>query len=240
MPKTFTKTDRGEMVVQPERSVEDWLAILRRRFWWLLIPAIPCAAAGFLLSLVLPKQYTSHTRVLVEAPIVPDSYVKPVVSDDLNRRLASMQGEILSRTRLQHLVEQFGLYKDVNQAPIELLVNRLLSRTRLQHLVAQFGPFKDANQVPMEVLVDGLQKSIKVTPLAPTPGTLSPALLGFNIDVTLGQARLSQQVCTEITSLFMEQNLHLREQDRKSTRLNSSHANISYAVFCLKKKKNTK
>src|SRR3712207_8066241 len=27
------------------------------------------------------------------------------------------------------------------------------------------------------------------------------------------------------------------QQDRKSTRLNSSHANISYAVFCLKKKK---
>src|SRR3712207_7709175 len=30
-----------------------------------------------------------------------------------------------------------------------------------------------------------------------------------------------------------------RAQDRKSTRLNSSHANISYAVFCLKKKRNT-
>src|SRR3712207_7930627 len=30
--------------------------------------------------------------------------------------------------------------------------------------------------------------------------------------------------------------LHRRLQDRKSTRLNSSHANISYAVFCLKKK----
>src|SRR3712207_8534966 len=29
-----------------------------------------------------------------------------------------------------------------------------------------------------------------------------------------------------------------RVLDRKSTRLNSSHANISYAVFCLKKKKN--
>src|SRR3712207_7730872 len=29
------------------------------------------------------------------------------------------------------------------------------------------------------------------------------------------------------------------EEDRKSTRLNSSHANISYAVFCLKKKKKT-
>src|SRR3712207_8375544 len=30
-----------------------------------------------------------------------------------------------------------------------------------------------------------------------------------------------------------------RHVDRKSTRLNSSHANISYAVFCLKKKTNT-
>src|SRR3712207_7066604 len=31
--------------------------------------------------------------------------------------------------------------------------------------------------------------------------------------------------------------VHRRREDRKSTRLNSSHANISYAVFCLKKKK---
>src|SRR3712207_6853894 len=33
--------------------------------------------------------------------------------------------------------------------------------------------------------------------------------------------------------------LALRREDRKSTRLNSSHANISYAVFCLKKKIHT-
>src|SRR3712207_8413683 len=32
----------------------------------------------------------------------------------------------------------------------------------------------------------------------------------------------------------------LADRDRKSTRLNSSHANISYAVFCLKKKKKYK
>src|SRR3712207_8718134 len=32
----------------------------------------------------------------------------------------------------------------------------------------------------------------------------------------------------------------LPRRDRKSTRLNSSHANISYAVFCLKKKKKTR
>src|SRR5690554_921511 len=36
------------------------------------------------------------------------------------------------------------------------------------------------------------------------------------------------------------QQRHSNHQDRKSTRLNSSHVRISYAVFCLKKKKKTK
>src|SRR3712207_8177157 len=36
---------------------------------------------------------------------------------------------------------------------------------------------------------------------------------------------------------FIEKLKNIQPEDRKSTRLNSSHANISYAVFCLKKKK---
>src|SRR2546427_2072073 len=38
----------------------------------------------------------------------------------------------------------------------------------------------------------------------------------------------------------LEQDTRLGRQDRKSTRLNSSHSQISYAVFCLKKKKYTR
>src|SRR5690554_7685571 len=40
--------------------------------------------------------------------------------------------------------------------------------------------------------------------------------------------------------IFSKFKRELIPQDRKSTRLNSSHVRISYAVFCLKKKKNTK
>lgn len=175
------------MVLQREFSFEDWLAALRRRRRLIIIPALLGAAAGYLLCRVLPVRYTSHTMVLVEEPVVPDNYVKPVVSEDLNQRLASMQGQILSRTRLQHLVEEFNLFK------------------------------KDANRVPTELLVERLRKSIKVTPVNPMPGTLSQALPGFNVDVTLGEARLAQQICTEITSMFMEQNLRARQQRTEET-----------------------
>src|SRR3712207_6947581 len=57
----------------------------------------------------------------------------------------------------------------------------------------------------------------------------SPVLLDF------GSAR---QKNTELTAIVSPGYAPF-EQDRKSTRLNSSHANISYAVFCLKKKQHT-
>src|SRR3712207_8935654 len=55
-----------------------------------------------------------------------------------------------------------------------------------------------------------------------------------------GKATRSDRVKREILVMFASWNCdgaNLRREDRKSTRLNSSHANISYAVFCLKKKK---
>src|SRR3712207_7367139 len=55
---------------------------------------------------------------------------------------------------------------------------------------------------------------------------LGRALLGVAADLTDHDDRVGLRVVLE------------SGQDRKSTRLNSSHANISYAVFCLKKKKN--
>jgi polysaccharide chain length determinant protein (PEP-CTERM system associated) len=175
------------MAKQRELTFEDYLAILRRRSWLLILPAVVGVVVGYSVSLALPARYTSHTVVLVEQPVVPDNYVKPVVSEDLNQRLASMQEQILSRTRLQHLVEQFGMYKE------------------------------DAKNMPMEVLVARLQKSIVVKSLNPTQGTQPAALPGFNVDVTLGEPWLAQRVCTEITSMFMEQSLRLRQQQAEDT-----------------------
>src|SRR3712207_8200780 len=69
---------------------------------------------------------------------------------------------------------------------------------------------------------------------------------GTDYDWRKAEAKLNAlpQFMTEIDGLDIHF-IHVRSRhanalplDRKSTRLNSSHANISYAVFCLKKKKN--
>src|SRR5690554_7740367 len=58
------------------------------------------------------------------------------------------------------------------------------------------------------------------------------SLLYFNVDTTT-----KERVVSGFNSKFK---IELPDSDRKSTRLNSSHVRISYAVFCLKKKKNKK
>src|SRR3712207_7187057 len=64
---------------------------------------------------------------------------------------------------------------------------------------------------------------------------LSPAMISGRVDATLGSFWNYEGV--ELDRQRKEpQILRVEELDRKSTRLNSSHANISYAVFCLKKK----
>src|SRR2546426_3418662 len=60
------------------------------------------------------------------------------------------------------------------------------------------------------------------------------------VEAAAGFVRLVQQLAEPLDLTPGEQfGQLLNESDRKSTRLNSSHLVISYAVFCLKKKKNT-
>src|SRR5947209_14740796 len=54
--------------------------------------------------------------------------------------------------------------------------------------------------------------------------------------VDLNEAALAKLGAEQKKLVIVPGATHLFEEDRKSTRLNSSHANISYAVFCLKKK----
>src|SRR5271170_5482429 len=91
-------------------TVQDYLNILKRRWWMIAIPAIIFPIVGYVLTFLVQPQYVSQTLVLVEQQKVPESYVKAVVTEDLSGRLASMKEQILSRSRLQPIIERFNLF----------------------------------------------------------------------------------------------------------------------------------
>ena len=175
------------MVRNGEFGMEDVKRVVRKAWWLVPICAVVGGGIGLLIASSLPKEYTSQTLVLVAKPTVPTEYVKPVVTEDLNRRLASMQEQILSRTRLEPVIEQFGLYAE------------------------------DRNKVHIEELIDRLRKAIEISPLAPMAGTEDRSMPGFSVKVTFNNPQAAQQICTSITSMFMEQNASALEQQAVRT-----------------------
>jgi polysaccharide chain length determinant protein (PEP-CTERM system associated) len=91
-------------------NVDDYLRILKRRGWMIAVPAVILALAGLALTFFVPPQYVSQTLILVEQQKVPDEIVKSVIVEDITARLASMKEQILSRSRLQPIIERFNLY----------------------------------------------------------------------------------------------------------------------------------
>jgi len=91
-------------------TLQDYTTILKRRWWIIAIPAIIFPIVGFGITFLVQPEYISQTLVLVEQQKVPESYVKAVVTEDLNGRLATMKEQILSRSRLQPIIERFNLF----------------------------------------------------------------------------------------------------------------------------------
>jgi polysaccharide biosynthesis transport protein len=89
---------------------QDFRDIAIRRRWTLLGPFFALGLAGFVVAHVWPARYRSEAMILVDEQKVPDKYVMPNVVSSAETRLHSMTQEILSRTRLQEIIDKFGLY----------------------------------------------------------------------------------------------------------------------------------
>ena len=92
------------------RSWEEYWEIAVRRRWWILLPLFFVWAAVWSASWFLPVTYQSESVILVEQQKVPDQYVVPNVTSNLQNRLQSLTEQILSRTRLQELINRLQLY----------------------------------------------------------------------------------------------------------------------------------
>src|SRR5215471_793161 len=94
------------MIENRELTLDDYLAILRRRAKIILIPTLLAPLAGWLISYAFPAKYTSQSLVLVEGQKVPETMVQPVVTQDLSSRVATLQQQVLSQSQLQPMLEQ--------------------------------------------------------------------------------------------------------------------------------------
>jgi polysaccharide chain length determinant protein (PEP-CTERM system associated) len=108
---------------------EDYLRIAWTRKWFIVIPAVLIAAGTYVWSSTLPNRYSSSTNILVIPQRIPQSMVRSTVTASVAERLRTIQQEILSRSRLERIIEEFNLYQQERKTMIMEDVVQLM-RTR--------------------------------------------------------------------------------------------------------------
>lgn len=180
------------MLNDPEERVspsfENLWSMARRHRWSLLLPLFLCWVTVWSIGWLLPTTYQSEAVILVEPQKVPEHFVEPNVSVDLRDRLDSMTQQILSRTRLQGVIDSFKLYPHGGS-------------------VRWFAPSGDP--------VEEMRRDIKIE-LVQSPGR--PAeLSAFKINYSGDSPSRAQQVNSQLTTLFIDENVKTEQQYSEST-----------------------
>lgn len=161
---------------------------LTRRRWWILAPFFVVALATIAVLAFIPDRYTSTATLLVVQQQVPQRYVVPNSETDVASSLQAMKQEVLSRTQLLRMIDDFGLYP------------------------------KERKRLAPEELVALMSSHIEIVPTVEGPQAQTKDFNAFHISFTTEGALLAQQVTNRLTSLFTNEYLkNQSDQSAKTT-----------------------
>src|SRR5262245_29446734 len=89
------------------KGLRDYLALLVRRRWWVIVPFVALSALTVLVSRLLPKIYVSESMVLIQPRDVPTDFVKDLIAGSTDERLNVIEQQILSRSNLLKILTEF-------------------------------------------------------------------------------------------------------------------------------------
>jgi len=100
-------------MINPEKKItlDEYLEILRRRMWYIIIPFVLVMAGASIYAIIAPREYKASTLVLVSPQSVPEDLIHATVTSKVEERLQSIAQEVMSRTRLETIITEFRLYE---------------------------------------------------------------------------------------------------------------------------------
>jgi len=110
-----------------QRKPAEYLKILQRRKWLLILPAIAITTAVSWVVYRLPDIYESSTLIVVRPSTLPKTVVSTDTEDNLTRQLASIAQVVQSRSSLEPLVVKYDLYRAerLRGEPVESIIEMM-------------------------------------------------------------------------------------------------------------------
>lgn len=188
-----------------ELTMDDYLAMLRRRLKVILIPTLLAPLAGFGISYVFSPKYTSQSTVLVEGQKVPDNYVQPVITADFTQRVQTLSQEIVSPAKLTPMIQTLALSNPtlIKSEDESKLISSIQQNMTVEPVITSMSAAANAAGV------SGAKKKKASSTDEPVPG--------FTVSYTDSNPLRAQKVCNALTDLIVNENLSSRAEVAKST-----------------------
>lgn len=103
-----------------QRTAGEFIKLLKRRKWFILLPVITMTAAIGYVVYKLPSVYESKTLLTVKPPQIPDKVVPTLSDEDLSQRLQTINQEVLSRSSLEPMITKYDLFKSERSSGIDM------------------------------------------------------------------------------------------------------------------------
>ena len=176
-----------------EITIDDYVAIVKRRKWSLILPALLVFAVAAAVALLLPPIYKSTATILIEEQEIPTEYVKETVTSYAEQRLQSINQRVMSSNRLLEIIKRFDLYADMRD---KWTTDEIVAKMR-----------EDAQLVPINAEVKDRRS-----------GRTAEATIAFTLSYE-GKAapQKVQQVADVLTSLILDENLQVRARQTRET-----------------------
>lgn len=120
--------------------------IIRQRIYWIVFPTIICLLMGVAAAFLLPTMYRSTATMLVESPQLPDDIAGSQDLDIVDKRIAKIRQQVLSRPRLIELIQKHRLYtKERSSKSLSEIVANMRSATSINAVSAEFQKVGNGN-----------------------------------------------------------------------------------------------
>jgi len=167
-------------------DIREYLAILRRRKWQLILPIVVLLPIAVLVAMKLPPVYRSTATILIEQQEIPPDLIRTTVTSFADQRIQVIKQRVMTLKNLGELVEKYDLYPEIRRK-------------------------RSLNAAVAEMREDVKLEMVSASVVDPQSGRSKEATIAFTLSFESGSGAMAQKITNELVSLFMAENLRQRE-----------------------------
>ncbi|MBI3186591.1 MAG: lipopolysaccharide biosynthesis protein [Gammaproteobacteria bacterium] len=177
---------------EQEKTLQDYLAILSRRKFPMLVIMMAVFLLGVVVALVWPPTYRSSATILIQEQEIPADLVRSTVTSYATQRIQTISQRVMTRGNLMQIIEKYGLYE------------------------------KERKRKTTEEILETMRKDIGLNMIDadvmdPRSGRPMAATIAFTLSYEGQFPDATQRVAGDLTSLYLAENLKTRKEKASET-----------------------